>query len=235
MTIARDIVTFAERLKGHSVDLFNPNDQDRIETYPEAIEIAERLSDQSVAQPWKVLRLALQALRIQQEEEAENKVDVEFVATLPARFPQPARATRQVIQEMLRPQCREVILLGYEFSDHTLIDLLAHVADCGADVIVICDRERGSARKILESWPAAIHPPRVFQDRERDHAAAYASMHAKCLLVDSKDLLVTSANFTFHGMEGNIEMGVRLIGAAAAPARKIFAHLLEDGIVEQVT
>ena len=60
----------------------------------------------------------------------------------------------------------------------------------------------------------------------------YASMHAKCLLVDGEDLLVTSANFTFHGLHGNIEVGVRLSGPPASEARKIFSHLVREGVVE---
>jgi phosphatidylserine/phosphatidylglycerophosphate/cardiolipin synthase-like enzyme len=57
-------------------------------------------------------------------------------------------------------------------------------------------------------------------------------MHAKCLLVDASDLLVTSANFTFHGLQGNVEIGVRLRGAPAAEARKIFSHLVESRVLE---
>jgi phosphatidylserine/phosphatidylglycerophosphate/cardiolipin synthase-like enzyme len=59
-------------------------------------------------------------------------------------------------------------------------------------------------------------------------------MHAKCLLVDGNDLLVTSANFTFHGLHGNIELGVRLCGTPGSEARKIFCHLVESGIVEEL-
>lgn len=59
-------------------------------------------------------------------------------------------------------------------------------------------------------------------------------MHAKCLLVDGSDLLVTSANFTFHGLHGNIEIGIRVRGAQAAEARKIFSHLVDSKIVEEV-
>jgi phosphatidylserine/phosphatidylglycerophosphate/cardiolipin synthase-like enzyme len=135
---------------------------------------------------------------------------------------------------MLRQPKREVILLGYEFSDPALVNLLAKAAEAGADVILICDRERGSAGRILGQWPASAPLPRVFQDRERSSATTYASMHAKCLLVDAIDLLITSANFTFHGMEGNIEIGVRLFGSPAGEARKVFSHLLENGIVERV-
>ena len=59
-------------------------------------------------------------------------------------------------------------------------------------------------------------------------------MHAKCLLVNGADLLVTSANFTFHGLHGNIEIGVRLSGPPALEARKMFSHLVENGVVEEV-
>jgi phosphatidylserine/phosphatidylglycerophosphate/cardiolipin synthase-like enzyme len=59
-------------------------------------------------------------------------------------------------------------------------------------------------------------------------------MHAKCLLVDGHDLLVTSANFTFHGLHGNIEIGIRLSGPPAAEARKIFSHLVGNQVLEEV-
>ena len=62
----------------------------------------------------------------------------------------------------------------------------------------------------------------------------YSSMHAKCLLVDGTDLLITSANFTFHGLHGNIEIGARLSGSSALEARKFFSHLVDNGIVEEV-
>jgi phosphatidylserine/phosphatidylglycerophosphate/cardiolipin synthase-like enzyme len=83
-------------------------------------------------------------------------------------------------------------------------------------------------------WRSNARRPRIFQDRERTDSAPFASMHAKCLLVDAKDLLVTSANFTFHGLHGNIEIGVRLSGSPAAEARKIFSHLVEHRIVEEL-
>ena len=100
------------------------------------------------------------------------------------------------------------------------------------DTIVICDRARGSAQRILDAWPTVVARPKVFHDKKREGTAPYASMHAKSLLVDENDLLVTSANFTFHGMQGNIEIGVRLSGTPAIEARKIFSHLVESQIVE---
>jgi len=60
-------------------------------------------------------------------------------------------------------------------------------------------------------------------------------MHAKCLLVDGTDLLITSANFNFHGLHGNIEIGIRISGPPAAEARKIFSHVVESGLVGEVS
>ena len=74
----------------------------------------------------------------------------------------------------------------------------------------------------------------IHKDSLQSDGAPYASMHAKCLLADGSDLLVTSANFTFHGLHGNIEIGIRLSGAPVAEARKIFSHLVTNQIVCEI-
>ena len=103
------------------------------------------------------------------------------------------------------------------------------------DVMVICDRGRGEASRIVEAWPVGLPLPRLLHNRVRPDDPPYSSMHAKCLLVDAMDVLVTAANFTFHGLHGNIEIGVRLGGAPAAEARKIFSHLVETRILEDAS
>ena len=189
------------------------------------------LSRVNFSDPERTLRLCLQALSVQHEELTSSATDAELVATLPPGLPGLARTTAQIVSEMLQPPLGEVILLGYELTDPNTMSLLVEAEAAGADVIAICDRTRGAAERILES---GLHRARVFQDRERPDGAPYASMHAKCLLVDGRDLLVTSANFTFHGLHGNIEIGVRLSGAPAAEARQVFSHLVENRIVEEV-
>ena len=59
----------------------------------------------------------------------------------------------------------------------------------------------------------------------------HLKMHAKLIVGDQKDALVTSANLTMHALDKNIEMGVRLKGK---PAQKIARHLeslIEEGIL----
>lgn len=233
MGLARDLVELEARLRDRKdIDLFAPVARSGLLETPESASMLGRIRSTDSA---SVMRLCLQALRIQHEELRPNLLDAELVATLPPETPGIARPTERVVQEMIDGAAIEIILLGYELTDPNLIELLAAAAGRGAGVIMICDRGRGAAQRVLESWPSRTPPPRLFQDRQRADGAPYASMHAKCLLIDGKDLLVTSANFTFHGLRGNIEIGVRLSGTPAAEARKIFSHLVETRIIEDVS
>jgi phosphatidylserine/phosphatidylglycerophosphate/cardiolipin synthase-like enzyme len=233
MAIARDLVELEARLRDHSgVDLFTLNEREGVFAVPECASLLERVR---ATDPASVIRLCLQALRIQYEEFRQKLLDAEFVATLPPETPGIARPTEQVVRQMIEAARTEIILLGYELTDRILIGVLAAAAGRGASVILICDRGRGTATRVLEAWPTYTPPPRIFHDRERTDGAMYASMHAKCLLVDSSDLLVTSANFTFHGLHGNVEIGVRLKGTPASEARKIFSYLVESRVLEEIS
>jgi phosphatidylserine/phosphatidylglycerophosphate/cardiolipin synthase-like enzyme len=230
MGLARDLVDLEARLRDHTeIDLFAAADRGGLLGTPECASILGRIWS---TDPASVMRLCLQALRIQHEEMRPMSLNAELVATLPPETPGIARPTEQVVREMIDGATTEVILLGYELTDQKLIGLLAAAAGRGSSVIMICDRGRGAAQRVRESWPSRTSAPRILHDRERGGGAPYASMHAKCLLIDGRDLLVTSANFTFHGLRGNIEIGVRLDGAPAAEARKIFSYLVESRVLE---
>ncbi len=235
MALARDVVELAARLRETGkVDLFAPLAQSNLPTSPEFNGIVSRIANGSIGADLAV-RLCLQALSIQHEELRPRLLDAELVATLPDETPGMARPTESVLREMVGKANKEIILLGYEFTDLELLRLLADAAGRSISVVMICDRGRGSAIRVRESWPSsATSRLKLFHDRQRADAALYASMHAKCLLVDGNDLLVTSANFTFHGLHGNIEIGVRLAGQPAAEARKIFSHLVDSRILEEL-
>ena len=232
MGVPRELVKLEEALRYESrVDLFAPIERGGLRDSPPANALSEHLRRVGFSEPERTLRMCLQALRVKHEEVAGRSIEAELVATLPPGMPGIARTTDQVLLEMLRPPVKEVILLGYELTDQKVMRLLVEVEAAGTDVIVICDRTRCAADRVQEF---GFRQPRVFQDRERLDGPPYSSMHAKCLLVNGTDLLVTSANFTFHGLHGNIEIGVRLSGPPASEARKMFSHLVENRIVEEV-
>jgi phosphatidylserine/phosphatidylglycerophosphate/cardiolipin synthase-like enzyme len=57
-------------------------------------------------------------------------------------------------------------------------------------------------------WPYDGPRPEVFYDPRSADPHTYASLHAKCLVVDHQKALITSANFTGRGQDRNIEVGV---------------------------
>lgn len=232
MGLARDLVELEEKIRaGGDRSLFAGGDATSILAISECAAIVGRMNDVG---PAAAVHLCLQALRIQHDELSPRLLDAELVATIPPEIPALTRSTEHVVHEMIAGAVNEIILLGYELSDINLLAMLAAASLRDVSIIVICDRGRGNLTRIEASWPTHARRPRIFHDRARADAAPFASMHAKCVLVDSRDLLVTSANFTFHGLRGNIEIGIRLGGSPASEARNVFSHLVENGIVEEV-
>ena len=54
------------------------------------------------------------------------------------------------------------------------------------------------------------------------------------LVVDRSDLLVTSANLTWHGMTNNFEIGLRVRGNAARKAEDLIRNLIDRNYLETV-
>ena len=71
--------------------------------------------------------------------------------------------------------------------------------------------------------------------RTRDARGHHGALHAKCAIADSETLLVSSANFTEHAMELNMELGL-LIRGSALPAQvaRHFEQLMAGGVLRGV-
>lgn len=199
MGLARDIVEVEGSLREQRADLdVFSIDANALLSVPACAALSERVKFRT---PVEMLRTCFQALRIQHSELMPKLVDAELVATLPPYFPLQVRATKFVVREMLAHAKKEIVVLGYELTDSGLLSSLAEAASRDVTVIVICDRTRGVAQRVREGIGSNANRVRIFHDKERPDAAPYTKMHAKCVLVDEKDVLVTSANMTFHGLE----------------------------------
>ncbi len=99
-----------------------------------------------------------------------------------------------------------------------------------------CIEEREVVRGFLEAfrrdqWPDGARMPAIYYDPESmNPGRERTTLHAKCVVVDHRWALVTSANFTEAAQERNIEAGVLLDhpGIAGALAAR-FRMLRESG------
>jgi phosphatidylserine/phosphatidylglycerophosphate/cardiolipin synthase-like enzyme len=163
----------------------------------------------------------------------------ELVWTGPAVGHPTARKTYQVLNEMLRHATSRVLIVGYSLflQGELAKDLLAELGRLsarGVKIEFIVDRryrgwgdggqEGHSVRQIQEAWVKNKPRPTIYS--WADEQNEFSKLHAKVILVDERDLLVTSANLTGAGMETNLELGVRLQGETARNCSEHFANLM---------
>jgi phosphatidylserine/phosphatidylglycerophosphate/cardiolipin synthase-like enzyme len=151
------------------------------------------------------------------------------------------RTTMAVFSEMLNTAEKSVLIVAYSVwvgsgPGNLLIQKLAGLSSKGVDVTFVVDQRYQDGRNLLElrrAWPVKRRPPTVYSWKDEDDVIA--KLHAKVVIVDNKDLLVTSANLTGHGLEGNLEFGLRVRGRTAAQAGDHFDRLLGSESFELVS
>ncbi len=143
---------------------------------------------------------------------------VEVVCTGSSRLGIPVRATFPAAIEMVQAAREEIFVVGYIFTEGAkgLVEALAGVSrEHGVRVILIGNRMRDYLPILRSIWPVNSPVPRVFS-READPDDKMAALHAKLLICDGIAALVTSANFSHHGLHENIEIGLKVQSGAIA-------------------
>lgn len=159
---------------------------------------------------------------------------VEVVCTAPFTLGVPVRATFATAAEMIATAQREIILVGYVFTEgaRELLNRVVAATKRGVPVTLVGNELRAHLPFLRSVWGNAT-PPRVFS-RDTNTIDAMATLHAKLLLCDRTDGLVTSANFSLHGLHENIELGVRIQAPAIARMAEVIDELIAHGEVTPV-
>jgi phosphatidylserine/phosphatidylglycerophosphate/cardiolipin synthase-like enzyme len=154
------------------------------------------------------------------------------------------RATREVMREILTDANRALLVVGYwlaarddcEGIIEELMSLLANAVQRGvATTMVLDERRRPDGRDnrtiLVDVWPRRVPLPLLLTWRLPGEDA-HLKLHAKAIVADEHDALVTSANLTSYALDRNIEMGVRVQGRPAADLARHFRLLHQTGILE---
>jgi phosphatidylserine/phosphatidylglycerophosphate/cardiolipin synthase-like enzyme len=154
------------------------------------------------------------------------------------------RATREVVRELLRGAQAELLVVGYwiaarDDGEGIIEEVIASLADAtkrGVAVSFLIDeRVRADGRDnreiLISAWPVGVRFPKILTWR-LPASDQHLKLHAKVLVADRRDALVTSANLTSYAMDRNMEMGVRLVGQPALEIARHFNLLEAYGVVE---
>jgi phosphatidylserine/phosphatidylglycerophosphate/cardiolipin synthase-like enzyme len=162
------------------------------------------------------------------------------------------RRTEAVVNEILADAETDLLIVGYWLVTWTaqikaLIDLLMQKASKGVRIRFVFDPgdKPGGADNFSaldEHWPSDKDgmPREVYTWSEEMTKATSKSgkhydrkLHAKVIVADRHDALVTSANLTGAGLLENLEMGLRIKGDTAKAVVRHFDLLISEGILER--
>ena len=193
----------------------------------------------------------LRLLAREREARRAARDDIELVWTGPEVGVGQSRDTQVVIRELFAGATRGVLIASYRIYQWAeVFGALAARMEARPDLAVRMylhvdppnpgETEAAAlgrfAQEFRASWPTQ-RLPEVFYDPRtmRPAPSGRASLHAKCVVVDGRRVLVTSANFTQAAQLRNIEVGVLLDDAALAGALTAqFENLNSSGALARV-
>ena len=165
---------------------------------------------------------------------------VSLVITGPEAPGTTIRDTSVVVGELFRTATTSVMVVGYSVYQGRQIfaelgKRLDEVPELQASMYLNLPPERDTddesivtrrfgADFVKNHWPEGCRLPDIYFDPRSIAAdrSKRASLHAKCVVVDERDVFISSANFTERAQNMNIEVGVRF--ASPTLARQLETH-----------
>jgi phosphatidylserine/phosphatidylglycerophosphate/cardiolipin synthase-like enzyme len=191
----------------------------------------------------RLVGLAIRTSRLASER-ARRRNSLEIAWTGPGTSAVPVRRVDQVMYEMIAGAQQSVLLVTYvAYGAERLLDELEAAIGRGVKVSIVLERVEDSAGKLtfdgLAKIRARLPAAQIYcwplEQRPANGLGKTGTLHAKCLVCDEQQVLVSSANLTDYALELNMELGLRVSGKDV-PARIAghFRQLMLQGILRKV-
>lgn len=164
----------------------------------------------------------------------EKAVTASLVTTVPPSFSVRAKSTKNTVEGMIRGAKRSVLITGYSLSGYfaELVDVLIEKSQKGVYVkffVNNIENQKG-LDKLCRYKGRFLHIYNFAGSND-----SMAALHAKVISVDEQQTLITSANLSYHGQEGNIELGTLVDSREIAKqVDYIFTHLVFTKVVKEI-
>ena len=146
------------------------------------------------------------AKTIEDAVEFGNIDKVSLVVTAPPLFSINARTTMNVVRSMIDSAERNIFITGYSLSTYfsELVETIIKKSQRGVFVQFFVNDidKQPEFEKVLRYKGRFLKVYDFHHDEDK-----MAALHAKVISVDQKQTLITSANLSYHGQQGNIELG----------------------------
>jgi phosphatidylserine/phosphatidylglycerophosphate/cardiolipin synthase-like enzyme len=175
------------------------------------------------------IALALETALVAKQLAASATIDI--VVTGPDSPSAPVRLTSEVVRQLIANARQRVTLVSYAaYQVPSIIAALDDAAARGVHVDLILE-----SPDHLDGGGGAVAYAkyRTYQWPTDQREPPDAKLHAKAVIVDSRDVLLTSANMTNAAYDKNIELGVLCRGGSTAHrVQKHFDALIARGVLK---
>lgn len=131
---------------------------------------------------------------------------VDLVVTAPMSFALRTKSTENVVEEMLNSSQESILITGYSISEYIerFLDLIIRKSQQGIFVKIFINNVKGqdSIDKLIQYKGRFLELYNYVNKNDK-----MSALHAKVISVDGCKSLISSANLSYHGMSGNIELG----------------------------
>ena len=162
---------------------------------------------------------------------AHGANEIEIVWTGPSRISAGARSTRPVIEEMLRSTKRgeKITIVDYRIT-HNAKSIIEELNSClsnGVEVDLIVDNSRANKDELRKCFAEKkLARPSIYT--RKDGKSEFYKVHAKVIIVQDRQMLVSSANLTELGTEVNFEIGLLVSGPAVRDMAALIKRMVEE-------
>lgn len=190
-------------------------------------EIKKRYPSLSLKEAQEIHKMIMTAMK-------STSDNVSLVVTAPPLFAIRNKVTKVVVDEMLNSAQRSIIITGYSLSDYfkDLIDVIIKKSQEGVFVkFYVNNIESQKCFDRLCAYKGSFL--KIYNYPK--HTDTMSALHAKVISIDQRETLITSANLSYHGQEGNIELGTHIVSKdVARQVEHIFTQLLFSKVFEEV-
>lgn len=133
---------------------------------------------------------------------------VELILTAPDSFRLKTLKTKNVMRKLIEDSEKSITATGYSISGYfaEMLDIIIKKSQQGVYVRLYVndiENQKDILNKLM-AYRSQFLQIYEYQQKEDDKMAA---LHAKLIVSDTNKSLVSSANLSYHGMQGNIEIG----------------------------
>ena len=132
---------------------------------------------------------------------------ISLVVTAPPSFSINARTTMNVVRSVIEEANSSILITGYSLSSYfaDLVDIIIQKSQSGVFVKFFVNDidSQENFEKLLRYKGRFL---KIYNYKKQEDSMA--ALHAKVISVDQKKTLITSANLSYHGQQGNIELGM---------------------------